>query len=102
MSYSASAETIENLAANIGEVVYMDIAKWHLYLNDAKLHTLAAQRLYPMVEDDRISEAEVTRVFQDISIPVGGGRKQIPLMELIPNACMTDLLRVLEDFKDKI
>ncbi|MDB9526636.1 DUF3181 family protein [Oscillatoria sp. CS-180] len=102
MSYSASAETIETLAANIGEVVYMDVAKWHLYLNDAKLHTLVAQRLYPMVEDDRISESEIAKVLQDIPIPLGAGRKQLPLMDLIPASCMGDLVRVLEDFKDKI
>jgi len=99
MSYSAPAETIEALAANIGDVVYIDVAKWHLYLNDAKLHTLVAQRLYPMIDEDRISEAEVTRILQDIPIPLAGGRKQMPLMDLVPMACMGDLLRVLEDFK---
>lgn len=102
MAYSPPAETIEALASNIGEVVYIDVAKWHLYLNDAKLHTLAAQRLYPMIEDDRISEAEITKVFEDISIPLGGGRQKIPLMQLIPKGCMADLMRVLEDFKDRL
>ena len=100
MSYSASAETIEVLAANIGDVVYMDVAKWHLYLNDAKLHTLVAQRLYPMVEDDRISEMEITRVLQDIPISLGAGRQQVSLSDLVPVACLGDLIRVLEDFKD--
>lgn len=99
---SPPAETLETLAANIGEAVYLDVAKWHLYLNDAKLHTLVAQRLYPLVADDRTSEGEVTKILQDISVPVGGGRQQLPLLTLIPAACMTDLLRVLEDFKDQL
>ncbi|MGF1460401.1 MAG: DUF3181 family protein [Leptolyngbyaceae cyanobacterium] len=99
MSDSPPAETLEKLAANIGEVVYLDVAKWHLYLNDAKLHTLVAQRLYPMVADDRIAEAEISKVLQDIPIPLGGGRKQLPLMDLVPAGCMGDLLNVLEDFK---
>ncbi|NEQ46899.1 MAG: DUF3181 family protein [Leptolyngbya sp. SIOISBB] len=99
---SPPAETLEKLAANIGEAVYLDIAKWHLYLNDAKLHTLVAQRLYPLLVDDRIGESDVTAVLQDITVPVGGGRQQIPLMDLIPVGCMSDLLQALEDFQDQI
>jgi hypothetical protein len=102
MAYSPPAETIEALASNIGEVVYIDVAKWHLYLNDAKLHTLVAQRLYPTVEEGRITEADIEKVFADIPIPLGGGRRQVPLVDLVPNGCMSDLLRVLEDFKDRL
>jgi len=102
MSDSPPAETLETLAANIGEVVYIDVAKWHLYLNDAKLHTLVAQRLYPMVADDRIAQDGIVKVFQDIPIPLGGGQKQVPLMELVPAACLADLIRVLEDFKKQL
>lgn len=101
MSYSPPAETIEALAANIGEAVYIDVAKWHLYLNDAKLHTLVAQRVYPMIEEDRISESDVTQILQDIPIPLGAGKKQVPLIDLVPSASVSDLMRVLEDFKDK-
>ncbi|NER78041.1 MAG: DUF3181 family protein [Leptolyngbya sp. SIO1D8] len=100
MSYSAPIEAIESLAANIGEAVYMDVAKWHLYLNDAKLHTLVAQRLYPIVEDDRISTSEINRVLQDIPIPLGAGRQQVPLLALIPETCINSLIRVLEDFQE--
>jgi hypothetical protein len=34
-----TAEAIERFAAEIGEQVYIDVAKWHLYLKDAHLHT---------------------------------------------------------------
>jgi hypothetical protein len=102
MAYSPPAETIETLAANIGEVVYIDVAKWHLYLNDAKLHTLVAHRLYPLVEDDRLSESDITQVLQDIPVPLGGGRQQMPLMDLIPTSCVSELVRVLEDFQDRL
>jgi hypothetical protein len=102
MSYSAPAETIEALAANIGEVVYIDVAKWHLYLNDAKLHTLVAHRLFPLVEGDRISESEIATILQDISVPVGAGRQQVALLDLIPTTCMSSLIQVLEDFQDKL
>ncbi len=99
---SPPAETLEKLAANIGEVVYLDIAKWHLYLNDAKLHTLVAQRLYPLVVGDRIGKSDVTPVLKDITVPVGGGRQQVSLLDLMPSTCMGDLLRVLEDFQDQL
>ncbi len=102
MAYSASAETIEALAVNIGEVVYIDVAKWHLYLNDAKLHTLVAQRLLPMLAANQLSEGEVTQVLQAIPIALGAGRKQLPLLDLVPTACIPDLMQVLEDFKDKL
>lgn len=102
MSFSAPAETIEALAANIGEVVYIDVAKWHLYLNDAKLHTLVAQRLYPMVAEDAIAESKIIQVLEAIPIPIGTGQQQVPLKNLVPAACIQDLMRVLEDFKDNL
>ncbi|MFM7450504.1 MAG: DUF3181 family protein, partial [Leptolyngbyaceae cyanobacterium] len=36
MAKSTSAD-VEALAAEIGENIYIDIAKWHLYLSDAHL-----------------------------------------------------------------
>ncbi|MEM6838099.1 MAG: DUF3181 family protein [Cyanobacteria bacterium P01_C01_bin.120] len=95
---SPPAEVLESLAASIGEAVYMDVAKWHLYLNDAKLHTLVAQRLYPLLADGRTSEADITPILQDITVPIGAGRKQLSLIDLIPSTCISDLVRVLEDF----
>lgn len=101
-SYASPSETLEALAAEIGEAVYMEIAKWHLYLNDARLHTLLAQRLYPMVEENRLSAAAVTQVLEDITIPLGGGRRQVPLRDLLPSGCENELMRVLEDFQAKL
>ncbi|MEO1094818.1 MAG: DUF3181 family protein [Cyanobacteria bacterium J06638_28] len=102
MSTSLPAETVEKLAANIGEVVYIDVAKWHLYLNDAKLHTLVAQRLSPLFDEASITEASVNQILADIPVPVGARRQQIPLLDLIPNTCISDLVRVLEDFRETL
>ncbi len=49
-----TTQAIESLAAEIGENVYIDIAKWHLYLNDAHLHTVVAEQLYPMLENGNL------------------------------------------------
>ncbi len=99
---SIPAETLEALAADIGEAVYIDVAKWHLYLNDAKLHTQLAEQLYPLVENDRIADADIAAVLQGMVVPLGGGRNTIPLRDLIPSPCERALKQVLEDFKERL
>ena len=79
MVYSSSTEAIETLAAEIGENIYMDIAKWHLYLSNAKLHTVLAERLYPMLADNQLEENKVLAVLQDIPVKLGGGAAGITL-----------------------
>jgi hypothetical protein len=99
MALPASSEVLEKLAAAIGEAVYLDIAKWHLYLNDAKLHVPVAEQLYPLVAENRLSQSAVSAVLQAFSVPVGGGRNQIPLLDLLPSQGLPQLLDVLEDFQ---
>ncbi|MGC9528449.1 MAG: DUF3181 family protein [Limnospira sp.] len=90
---------IEKLAASIGENVYIDIAKWHLYLADAHLHLPVAEQLYPMLEDGDVEESQVAGVLQSLSIELGGGKTTLPLASLIPSAVVGDLMRVLEEFR---
>lgn len=99
MANVSSAETLEALAAEIGENIYIDIAKWHLYLGAAKLHTPLAEKLLPMVTDNSISEDAVTGVLQDIPIKLGGGRKTVPLTDLLPMQCLVNLVDLLEEFQ---
>ena len=90
---------IESLAAEIGENVYIDIAKWHLYLNDAHLHTVVAQQLYPMLEDGDLDADRVAQVLQGIPVKLGGGKREVPLAGLIPMQCQVQLMDVLEEFQ---
>ena len=99
MTATSSAENIESLAAEIGENIYIDIAKWHLYLGVAKLHTTLAEKLLPIVADDSISEANVIKVLQDIPIKLGGGRKTLPLSDLLPMQCQVNLIDLLEEYQ---
>ena len=94
-----STETLENLAAEIGENIYIDIAKWHLYLGVAKLHTPLAEKLLPMVSANDISEDAVVKILQDIPIKLGGGRRTVPLAELLPMQCQVSLIDLLEEFQ---
>ena len=93
---------IESLAAEIGENVYIDIAKWHLYLNDAHLHTVVAQQLYSMLEDGNLDADKVERVLQGIPVKLGGGKREVPLADLIPMQCQAQLIDVLEEFQRKM
>ncbi len=97
-----STQAIESLAAEIGENVYIDIAKWHLYLSDAHLHTVVAQQLYQMLEDGDLDADRVAQVLQGIPVKLGGGKREVPLADLIPMQCQVQLMDVLEEFQRKM
>jgi len=90
---------IESLAAEIGENVYIDIAKWHLYLRDAHLHTVVAEQLYPMMADGNLDDDKVGQVLQGIAVKLGGGKREVPLADLIPMQSQVHLMDVLEEFQ---
>ena len=97
-----TTQAIESLAAEIGENVYIDIAKWHLYLSDAHLHTVVAQQLYPMLEHRDLDADRVGQVLQGIPVKLGGGKREVPLADLIPMQCQVQLMDVLEEFQRKM
>ncbi|MDJ0844402.1 DUF3181 family protein [Crocosphaera sp.] len=96
-----TTQAVESLAAEIGENIYIDVAKWHLYLSDAHLHTLVAEKVYPLLENDELSEDKVIDILQQIFVPLGGGRKQVPLSELLPMEGQANLLDLLEEFQNR-
>jgi hypothetical protein len=102
MANSNPTEAIEAIASAIGSAVYIDVAKWHLYLNDAKLHTLVAQRLYPLLVDHDISEDRVLEVLGQIPVKVGGGTRELSLLDLLPIHCQVDLMDVLEELQRQL
>lgn len=99
MTKIANTQEIEELAAEIGENIYMDIAKWHLRLDDAHLHTTLAEQLYPMLTENTLNQDRVQEILQSISIKLGGGRRELPLIDLLPRQCETDLMDILEEFQ---
>ncbi len=102
MVRKSSTETIESLAAEIGEAVYIDVAKWHLYLSNAHLHTVLAEALYPVLLDNALTEATLTQVLQGIPVKLGGGKREVPLADLVPMQCQVALMDVLEEFQRKL
>jgi hypothetical protein len=46
-----------------------------------------------------ITSADVNKVLNETMIAIGGGKRDIPLSDLIPNSCQNRLLTILEDFE---
>lgn len=98
MAKTNTSQAIESLAAEIGNNVYIDIAKWHLYLREAHLHTVVAERVYSMLEDNSLSESKVLQILADIPVKIGG-KRDLPLADLIPTASQVNLMDILEEFQ---
>ncbi|WP_310488331.1 DUF3181 family protein [Chamaesiphon sp. VAR_69_metabat_338] len=94
----ANNQQIEDLAAEIGDKVYIDVAKWHLYLKDAKLHTTLAERVFPLLKNG-LNGDKLTEILTNISIDLGGGRQKTSLLNLIPVTAQARLMEVLQDYE---
>lgn len=99
MTKLSASEAIGSLAANIGENIYMDVAKWHLYLSDAHLDTVLAEKLYPLISEKSIQEEQVLEVLRGIPVKLGGGKREVPLIELLPMQCQVNLIDLVEEFQ---
>ncbi len=99
MANSNTTQAIETLAAEIGENIYIDVAKWHLYLSDAHLHTTVAEKVYPLLQDEDVSEKAVVDILRKIPVQLGGGKLEVTLLDLLPTQCQVNLLDLLEEFK---
>ena len=97
-----TTELLEALAAEIGENVYIDVAKWHLYLANAKLHTIVAEQMYPLISGNSITKDQVEKVLQSIPVKIGGGKQELSLLDLLPSQCLVNLMEILEKFQREI
>jgi hypothetical protein len=99
MTNLSTSQDIEDLAAEIGKNVYIDVAKWHLFLADAHLHTILAERFYPLLKSGSLSEDQVSQVLAEIPVKLGGGRHELPLVDLLPMQCQVTLMDILEEYQ---
>ncbi|BAY75515.1 hypothetical protein NIES25_19610 [Nostoc linckia NIES-25] len=102
MAKTNTTELLEALAAEIGENVYIDVAKWHLYLSNAKLHTVVAEKLYPLITSNSVSEDQVTQVLESIPVKIGGGKRELPLIDLLPLQSQVTLVDILEKYQREL
>jgi hypothetical protein len=101
MSAVPSSRDVEQLAAAIGEAAYLDVAHWHLYLNDAKIHTPLAEKLYPLVQENRLSLEALRSILGEMPVVIGGGQRQIPLLDFMPATSVQNLYQALQDYGDR-
>lgn len=101
MANLSTTEAIEALAAEIGDNVYIDVAKWHLYLKDAHLHTTLAQQIYPLLTNT-LKEDQITKILQNIPVKLGGGKREVPLSDLLPMQCQVNLMDIIEEYQRKM
>lgn len=99
MPNTNTTQAIESLAAEIGENIYMDIAKWHLFLREAHLHTVLAEQLYPLLADNSLEEDRVQQILKNTPVKIGGGTREIPLSDLLPMQSQVNLMDLLEEFQ---
>lgn len=102
MAKTNTTEILEALAADIGDNVYLDIAKWHLGLDDAHLHTVVAERVYQLLTSDSVGENQLLQILHNIPVKIGGGKRELPLADFIPNAGIQALLEVLEKYQRQL
>ncbi len=101
MTISNNTEIIESLSDEIAENIYIQVAKWHLYLGDAKLSNIVAEKSYPLIIDQSINKQKVTEMLNNILVGIGEGNSEISLTQLLPQKCQQDLLKILQEFQDK-
>jgi hypothetical protein len=102
MANALSASDLDALASEIGKTIYIDVAKWHLYLTDAHLDTVLAKQLAPLVTAGSLEESQVMQVLSALTVPLGGGKRELPLLELLPMQCQVNLMDLLEDFQRRL
>jgi hypothetical protein len=102
MAYISSTEAIEALAATIGENVYIDIAKWHLYLREAHLHTVLAEQIYPLMQQGNPTEKQVQDLLKAIPVKLGGGKVEVSLADLLPMQSQVHLMDAIEEYQRKM
>lgn len=102
MTKSLSTRQIESLAAEIGENIYIEIAKWRLYLAEAHLHTILAEIVAPLVAEGTLSNAAITEILRQIPVKLGDGRLEVSLVDLIPTAIQGNLVNLLQDYQENL
>ncbi len=102
MAYSNSTEAIESLAASIGENVYIDVAKWHLYLRDAHLDKTLAEQFYPLLTQNAVTADQVQTILKGIAVKLGGGKMEVSLADLLPMQSQVHLMDVLEKYQREL
>ncbi len=89
---------VESLAADLGQAVYLEIARWRLFVADAHLDHALAEALNPLV-GTQASSAQIDTVLEKITVPLGDG-STLPLARFLSPASRQQILTVLREFTE--
>lgn len=85
--------------------MYIDVGGWHLFLREVKaakglnLAQALAQQFGQDIASQKYSKNSFEEVLKKVPVKLGGGKAQLPLLDLLPSACVQDLERILADFE---
>ena len=85
--------------------MYIDVSGWHLFLREVKaakglnLAQALAQQFGQDISSRDYDKNKLDEVLKKIPIKLGGGKTQLPLIELLPSASVRDLEQILADFE---
>ena len=58
--------------------------------------------MYPLITSCAVNEDQVIAVLESITVKVGGGRKELSLIDLLPLQCQVALVDILEKYQREI
>ena len=102
----ASSFGTSELANDIGRDCYVDLNGWHLFLKDMKpqgsFHTGLANVLVATIvkNGNKCDERDVTEILKTVKVPLGGGKIEASLFELMPKRCVEDFVDIAKKYAD--
>jgi len=102
----ASSFGISELAQDIGRDCYVDLNGWHLFLKDMKpqgsVHTGLANVVTATIlkNGKTCSEADMTEILKAVKVPLGGGKIEASLFDLMPKRCVDDFVEIAKKYAD--
>jgi hypothetical protein len=102
----ASSFGTSELANDIGRDCYVDLNGWHLFLKDMKpqgsFHTGLANVVVATIikNGNKCDERDVTEILKTVKVPLGGGKIEASLFELMPKRCVDDFVDIAKKYAD--
>jgi hypothetical protein len=88
-----ASQEIQELARELADRLYLQIAGWHLYLGDAGLAEPLAIECAARL--DQGATVCARQALEAVQVPIGGGSSKLPLARLIPPGQLQDLEELL-------
>ena len=104
----ASSFGTSELAENIGRDCYVDVNGWHLFLKDMKPQGSFHQGLANVVigtivkNGKKCSEENMTEILKTVKVPLGGGKMEASLFDLMPKRCVDDFVDIAKRYADDL